>query len=69
MSRRLAHRPHYHLLRPTPRHFSQSHQGYLRQRRVYRQQNFSYLQRPPGYSLSLVPWGWKLARPEIRCRA
>jgi hypothetical protein len=37
---------------------------------MYRQQGISYLKRPLGYSLSLVPWGWKLlTRHEIRRRA
>ncbi len=69
MSRRLAHRPHYHLMRVTPRPLYQSQREYLRQRWVYRQQKASYPRRPLGYGLSLVPWGWKLARPEIRRRA
>ncbi|HEX7735167.1 MAG TPA: hypothetical protein VF458_09890 [Ktedonobacteraceae bacterium] len=69
MSRRLAHRPHYHLARATPRPLPQSQQEYLRQRWVYRQQRSAYIKRPLGYGLSLVPWGWKLAFPEIRRRA
>ncbi len=69
MSRRLAHRPHHHLVRATPRPISQSQREYLRQRWVYRQQNFAYVKRPLGYGLSLVPWGWKRVWPDIRRRA
>ena len=69
MSRRLAHRPHHHLMRATSRPLPQSQREYLRQRWAYRQQSAFYPKRPLGYGLSLVPWGWKLTRPEIRRRA
>jgi hypothetical protein len=69
MSRHLAYRPHHHLTRAIPRPLYQSQREYLRQHWVYRQQSVSYPRRPLGYGLSLVPWGWKLARPEIRRRA
>ena len=69
MSRRIAHRPHHYLTRTTPRPLHQSQREYLRQRWMYRQQGVSYSKHPLGYGLSLVPWGWKLVRPEIRRRA
>ena len=69
MSRRLAHRPHHHLMRAVPRSIPQSQRDYQRQRWIYRQQGVSYLKRPLGYAISLVPWGWKLVRPEMRRRA
>ena len=69
MSRRLANRPHHHLLRVSPRPLHHSHQEFLRQRWTYRQQRNSYVKRPLGYGLSLVPWGWRLVRGEIRRRA
>lgn len=69
MSRRLAHRPRHNPARITPRRFSQSNRDYLRQRWTYRQQGISYLKRPLGYSLSLVPWGWKNTLFENRRRA
>lgn len=69
MSRRLAHRPRYHQARVTPRPLSRSHQDYLRQRWTYRQQRVSYARRPPGYGLSLVPWGWQLVRFPTRYQA
>lgn len=69
MSRRLAHRPHHHLMRVTPRPVPQSQREYLRQHWVYRQQGIAYIKRPLGYGLSLVPWGWKRVQPAVRRRA
>jgi hypothetical protein len=69
MSRRLAHRPRHHLTRITPHRLYPSKRDYLRQRWVYRQQGVSYLKRPLGYSLSLVPWGWKKTLFENRRHA
>ena len=69
MSRRLAHRPHHHLARITPRTFPQSQRAYLRQRWIYHQQRIPYPKRPLGYGLALIPFGWRLALPELRRRA
>lgn len=69
MSRRLAYRPQHHLARTAPRYLPQSQREYLRQRWAYRRQSASYIRRPLGYGLTLVPWGWKPARPEIMRRA
>lgn len=69
MSRRLAHRPHHHLTRAYPRPLHHSQQEFLRQRWMYRQQRTSYAKRPLGFGLSLVPWGWRLVRNDVRRRA
>jgi hypothetical protein len=62
MSRRLAHRPRHHLVPIQSRALNRSRRDYLHQRWNYRQQYPQYPQTPLGYSLSLVPWGWKRAR-------
>ncbi len=70
MSRRVAHRPHHHLTRPTSRPLPQSQRDYLRHRWVYRQQSTFYARRQQGYGLSLIPWGWRQhTHPEQRRRA
>lgn len=69
MSRRLAHRPRHHLTRAAAPPLQFSRQDHLRQRWTYRQQRPIYPRRPPGYSLALVPWGWRLVREAIRLRA
>lgn len=70
MSRRIAHRPRYHLARVYPQSLRYSRQDYLHQRWIYRQQRPTYVKRPLGYGLSLVPWGWRLVVYDtVRLRA
>jgi len=70
MSRHFAHRPRHHLLRVQPQPLRHSHQDYLRQRWTYRQQHAFFTKRPPlGYSLAFIPYGWQLARTNMRLRA
>lgn len=69
MSRRLANRPRFHHHRFYPRDLRQSHKEYLRQHWTYRQQRMSYIKRPLGYGLSLVPLGWNTRDAAIRRQA
>jgi hypothetical protein len=60
MSRRIAHRPRYHYMRPLPHPSLRSHKDFLRNRWTYRRQNIPYQRRSPGQGLLLVPWGYRL---------
>jgi hypothetical protein len=66
MSGRIAHRPNYRL----SRHFAQSprvsRKDYLRTRWTYRQQRQQFEQHPLGYSLSLLPFGYRLMQGVAR---
>jgi hypothetical protein len=55
MSRRIAHRPRYHYMRPVPHPSLRSHKDFLRNRWTYRRQNIPYQKRSPGQGLLLVP--------------
>lgn len=61
MSRNLAHRPRHHLLRVQPQPLRLAHRAYLHPRWTYRQQRLLLPKHPLGYSLTLVPYGWKRA--------
>jgi len=62
MSRRIAHRPRYHFVRPVPHSSRHSSKDFLRTRWTYRRPDRLYQQRAPGQSLLLIPWGYKLLR-------
>jgi hypothetical protein len=62
MSRRIAHRPRYHQLRPLPHSSPRSHKDFLRNRWTYRKQTIHYQKRTPGQGLLLIPWGYRLVR-------
>lgn len=69
MSRNLAHRPRHHLLRVQPQPPHLAHRAYLHPRWTYRQQRPLLPKHPLGYSLALVPYGWKRmqeARMQLR---
>ncbi len=69
MSRRFANRPRHQLKRIYPKPSTRNSQEYLRQHWIYRQQHPLYPQRPPGYGLSLIPYGWQRAREVIQRQA
>ncbi len=65
MSRRIAHRPRYHFVRPVPHSSRHSSKDFLRTRWTYRRLDMPYQHRVPGQSLLHIPWGYKLLRYAI----
>jgi hypothetical protein len=59
MSRRIAHRPRYRHTYQSARPLLRSRQNFLKTRWTYRRQNVLYEKRALGYSLSLIPVGYR----------
>lgn len=62
MSRRIAHRPRYHQMRPLPHPSLRSHKDFLRTRWTYRHQTIPYQKRSPGQGILHFSWGYRLVR-------
>ena len=62
MSRRIAHRARYRNMRQFPLFFPRSRHDFFRMRWTYRRQTPLYEKHVLGYSLSLIPIEFRLAR-------
>ena len=62
MSRRIAHRPRYHMMRSISQTPLRSHKEFLRNRWTYRRQVNFFQKRTIGQGLLLIPWGYRAVR-------
>ena len=62
MSRRIAHRPRYQMMRSISQTPLRSHKEFLRNRWTYRRQVTPFRRRPLGQGLLLIPWGYRAVR-------
>ena len=65
MSRRIAHRPRYRNVRQLVQPSQHARQNFFYTRWNYRRQTSSYEKHPLGYSLSLIPLGYRVMRTII----